>query len=215
MKYVLLDLDGTLTNPKLGITKSVQYALKAYDIIEDDLDNLCKYIGPPLWVSFKEYHGIKDDQVNDIVEKYREYFSVKGIFENEAYEGIAECLEKWKAAGKILIVATSKPEVFARQVVEHFGLDEYFTDVCGSTLDGSRSTKEEVIRYAIEKNHITELNQAVMVGDRLHDIEGAKAVGIDSVGVLYGFGSREELEEYKADKIAETVDELYDIIMNL
>ena len=114
-----------------------------------------------------------------------------------------------------MIVATSKPEVFARQVVEHFGLDEYFTDVCSSTLDGSRSTKEEVIRYAIEKNHITELNQAVMVGDRLHDIEGAKAVGIDSVGVLYGFGSREELEEYKADKIAETVDGLYEISMNL
>lgn len=215
MKYILLDLDGTLTNPKQGITKSVQYALKAYDIIEEDLDNLCKYIGPPLWESFKEFHGISEDQVDDVVAKYREYFAVTGIYENEVYDGIRDCLSKLKKSGKVLIVATSKPEVFARQIMDHFELEEYFTDICGSTLDGSRRTKEDVIRYALEKNNISELDCVVMVGDRLHDIEGAKAVGIRSVGVLYGYGSRKELEEYKADKIAETVDDVYEIIMAL
>ncbi len=215
MKYVLLDLDGTLTNPKLGITKSIQYALKAFNIVEEDLDSLCRYIGPPLWFSFKEYHGIPDDQLDDIIEKYREYFSVKGIYENEVFDGIKECLSGLKNAGKILIVATSKPEVFARQIIEHFELAEYFTDICGSTLDGSRSTKGDVIRYALEKNRITELNSVVMVGDRLHDIEGAKEVGISSVGVLFGYGSREELEEHGADRIAETVEDVYRIIMEL
>jgi len=215
MKYVLLDLDGTLTNPKLGITKSIQYALKAYQIIEDDLDSLCKYIGPPLWVSFKEYHGIREDQIDAVIEKYREYFAVTGMYENEVYDGIEDCLAKLKKEGKVLIVATSKPEIFAKKILEHFGLDGYFTDICGLTLDGSRSTKEAVIRYALEKNNITDVNSVVMVGDRLHDIEGAKAVGIASVGVLYGFGSHEELEEYKADWIVESVDELYEVVREL
>jgi haloacid dehalogenase superfamily, subfamily IA, variant 1 with third motif having Dx(3-4)D or Dx(3-4)E len=215
MKYILLDLDGTLTNPKLGITKSIQYALKAFGIIEENLDNLNKYIGPPLWVSLKEFHGIKEEQIEEVVAKYREYFSVTGIYENEVYEGIADCLAKLKAADKKLILATSKPEIYAIKILEHFGLIEYFTDVCGATMDSTRSTKEAVIRYALDKNHITDLESAVMVGDRLHDMEGAKAVGIASIGVLYGFGSREELEEYQADSIAETVDELYEIIMRI
>lgn len=214
MKYVLLDLDGTLTNPKIGITKSVQYALKAYNI-EVDVDDLLKYIGPPLRVSFKEYHGIAEDQIEEAVAKYREYFSVTGLYENEVYEGIPECLTKLKEAGLTLIVATSKAEPYARTILEHFGLADYFTDICGSNMDGSRGRKEEVIRYAIEKNGITDLNSVVMVGDRLHDIEGAKAVGIASIGVLYGFGSREEFKEYGADWVAESVEDVYEIIVKL
>lgn len=215
MKYILFDLDGTLTDPKVGITKSVQYALKAFHIDEPDLDALCKYIGPPLRTSFIEYQGFSETQAEEALVKYREYFGDTGIFENEVYDGIKELLTKLQKAGKSLIVATSKPEIFARRILEHFELESYFTDVCGATMDNSRGTKEEVIRYAFEKNHITDHSLAVMVGDRLHDIEGAKKVGIASVGVLYGFGSREELEKAGADKIAETVQELYEVIMNL
>jgi phosphoglycolate phosphatase len=215
MKYILFDLDGTLTNPKVGITKSVQYALKAFHINEPDLDSLCKYIGPPLRTSFKEYQGFSEEQAEEALAKYREYFAVNGIFENEVYDGIRELLIKLQKSGKILIVATSKPEIYARRILEHFELDDCFTDICCATLDNSRGTKEEVIRYALEKNHITDHSLAVMVGDRLHDIEGAKKVGIACVGVLYGFGDREELTKAGADKIAETVQYLYDVILNL
>lgn len=215
MKYILMDLDGTLTNPKLGITKSIQYALKECHIIEPDLEALCKYIGPPLWSSFKEYNGFNEAQTEEAVAKYREYFSEIGIYENEKYEGIDLLLAKLKKEEKILILATSKPEVYAKKIMEYFKLESYFTDICGSTLDSSRCTKEDVIRYALEKNKITDYSSVLMVGDRLHDIEGAKKVGISSIGVLYGFGSREEHENYGADRIAATVEELYEIIMSM
>ncbi len=212
MKYILMDLDGTLTNPKVGITKAIQYALKAKNIIEPDLDNLCKYIGPPLWESFKEFHGLNDQETEEAIAKYREYYSVTGLYENEKYDGIEELLIKLVQAEKVLIVATSKPEVFARKILEKFELAKYFTDICGATLDSSRSTKEAVISYALEKNCIEDLSSVVMVGDRLHDIEGARAVGLPAVGVLYGFGNRDELVSAGADKIADTVEDLYEII---
>jgi phosphoglycolate phosphatase len=215
MQYILMDLDGTITNPKAGITKSVQYALRANGIIIDDLDTLCRHIGPPLRGSFIEFYGFSEAQAEAAVAKYREYFSVTGIFENEEYEGMRELLRKLKAADKSLIVATSKPEIFARQIIEHFGLQEYFEDICGANLDDTRGTKEEVIRYALEKNGIKDYSEVVMVGDRKHDVEGAKAVGLDSIGVLYGFGSKEELVEAGAGQIAATVEELYDVIMKL
>lgn len=215
MKYILFDLDGTLTNPKQGITKSVQYALRAFDIEEPDLDKLCKFIGPPLRTSFIEYYGFSDKKAEEAVVKYREYYSVTGLYDNEVYTGIKSVLENLQKAGKVLLVATSKPEKFARMILEHFELDRYFTDICGATMDASRGNKEEVIRYALDKNKITDLGDAVMVGDRLHDIEGAKKVGIASIGVLFGFGSREELETYGADEIAESVEDIYKIIMEM
>lgn len=214
MKYILMDLDGTISNPMLGITRSVQYALKSFGIEEPNLENLCTYIGPPLRVSFQQYHGLLPEDAEQALAKYRERYSVTGLFENEVYEGMDELLAKLKKAGKILIVATSKPEVFAKQVMKHFKLDHFFTDICGASLDTSRDTKEAVIRYAMEKNGITDCSEAVMVGDRMHDTEGAKNVGIASLGVLYGFGSREELEEAGADRIAETVEDLYQVIMD-
>lgn len=214
MKYVLFDLDGTLTNPKLGITKSVQYALRAFDIDEPDLDSLCRYIGPPLRTSFMEYHGMNEEQAEIAITKYRERFSKTGLYENEVYAGITNMLKRLKEAGKLLFVATSKPEEYSKIILEHFHMDQYFTDICGATMDNSRCTKEEIIRYALEKNHIMVRNDVVMIGDRLHDIEGAKKNGIASIGVLYGFGSREELEQYGADQIAESVEALYRIIMD-
>ncbi len=212
MKYILMDLDGTISNPMLGITRSVQYALKSFGIEEPNLEKLCSYIGPPLRVSFQEFHSLSPEEAEEALAKYRERYSVTGLFENEVYDGMEELLVKLKNAGKILIVATSKPEVFAKKVMKHFNLDQYFTDICGASLDTSRDTKEAVIRYAMENNGITDYSEAVMVGDRKHDTEGAKSAGIASIGVLYGFGSKEELEEAGADRIAETVEDVYRVI---
>jgi len=190
IKYILLDLDGTITNPKEGITKSIQYALKHMGIEVENLDSLCKHIGPPLKDGFQEFWGFTEDEAVNAVAKYREYYSVTGIFQNEEYLGMKELLQKLTKEGKQLIVATSKPEFYAKQIMEHFDLSQYFVDICGSTMDSSRSKKGDVIRYALEKNQVMDLEQVVMVGDRLHDIEGSKENGIASIGVLYGFGRR-------------------------
>jgi phosphoglycolate phosphatase len=214
MNYILMDLDGTITNPKLGITKSLQYALRHWDIIVEDLDTLTKHIGPPLKGTFIEHYGFSEEKANEAIKKYREYFEVKGLYENEPYEGIEELLANLKRAGKKIIVATSKPELMARKILEHFKLAEYFEDICGATYDDSRSEKEDVIRYAMEKNHITDNSEVVMVGDRKYDVFGAKTVGIASIGVLYGFGDREELEKAGADRIAANVEDVYDVIIN-
>ena len=212
MKYILFDLDGTITDPKPGITKSVQYALRAFGIEVEDPDSLCSFIGPPLMKSFQEYYGFDEAAAKKAVEKYREYFSVTGLYENAVIEGMELLLSRLRQEGKLLIVATSKPEYFAKKILVHFHLDGYFTDICGSELDGRRTAKEEVIRYALERNKISDLKDAVMVGDRLHDMEGAKAVGMACVGVLFGYGSREELLEAGADRIAATVEEVYEIL---
>lgn len=215
IEYILMDLDGTITDPKLGITKSVQYALNFKGIRIEDLDSLCKFIGPPLKNSFMDFYGFNETDAEYLIEKYREYFKDTGIYENIVLEGMEELLHKLKSSGKKIITATSKPELFAQKILEHFHLEQYFEDICGATMDGSRSAKSEVIRYALQKNGIQELSKVVMVGDRLHDIEGAKQVGIASVGVLYGYGSREELEKAGADRIAGSVPEVYDMIMSI
>lgn len=210
----LFDLDGTLTDPKTGITKSVAHALHSFGIETEDLDTLCKFIGPPLKESFMNYYGFTEEQGDLAVAKYREYFSVTGIFENAVYPGIPEGLAALKADGIRLIVATSKPAVYAKQILEHFGLLPYFEFVSGSELDGTRVKKSEVITYALQNAGITDLSAVVMVGDREHDIIGAREVGIDSIGVLYGYGSRKEFEQAGADFIAETVTEMFDAIKN-
>lgn len=215
MDYVLIDLDGTITNPKEGITKSIQYALQAMGIYIDDLDSLTKHIGPPIRDGIKEFYGFNDEEAEAAVAKYREYYGEKGIYQNELYNGMESLLTRLKQAGKYLIVATSKPEELAVKVLESFHLEHYFDDICGASFDSSRDNKEAVIRYALERNSITDLDRVVMVGDRKYDIIGAKAVGIASIGVLYGFGSKEELLEAGADHIATTVDDVYDIIMDL
>lgn len=209
-KYILFDLDGTLTDPKVGITNSVKYALKSYGIEEENMELLCKYIGPPLKDGFMDYHNLSSEDALTAIEKYREYFSETGIFENIVYEGIKELLIKLKQKDKTLIVATSKPTVFAIRILEHFGLKDYFTDICGSEIDGTRVKKGEVIAYALEKNGITDLDQVVMIGDRMHDMIGAKENDIESIGVLYGYGNWDELDESGADRIISRVSRLYD-----
>ena len=208
MKSVyLFDLDGTLTDPKEGITKSVAYALNKFEISVEHLDDLCVFIGPPLLDSFMKEYDMSEDQANEAIRYYREYFSVTGIFENKVYHGIDKLLEKLKKEGCTCIVATSKPEAFAKKIIQHFQLDTYFDDICGATMDGSRSKKGDVIAYALKKNNIIK-ETAIMVGDRKHDIIGAHENDLPCIAVLYGYGSVEEFEAADADVILESVEAL-------
>lgn len=211
MQYhtILFDLDGTLTDPKEGITKSVAYALQHFGIQVENLDSLTCYIGPPLAVSFPEYHGISEEDTPTAVAKYRERFSDVGWAENLVYDGIEQMLAALKQAGKKLLVATSKPEVFAVRILEHFGLNGYFDLICGAPMHAPKGHgKADVIRDALERAGISELSGAIMVGDRLHDVEGAHKIGLPCIGVLYGYGDREEMEACRADYIAEDVEAL-------
>lgn len=210
-KYILFDLDGTLTDPMMGITKSVRYALNYYGIEVNDLNDLLPFIGPPLRDSFKEFYGFDEDKANEAVIKYREYFSTEGIFDNKVYDGIPECLQALKDAGKVLLVATSKPEKFAKQIIEHFNLDKYFDFVGGSEFNG-REKKGDVIKYVLKENQIN-ASDAIMIGDRKHDIIGAHENNLPCVGVLYGYGSLEELNDNEADYIVETVASLTDKLL--
>ena len=210
---ILFDLDGTLTDPKLGITKSIQYSLKHFGIFENNLDDLKKFIGPPLKDSFKEYYNFSDNDANSAVEKYREYFSDKGIFENKLYEGIAELLHKLCSKKRNLLVATSKPTIFAERILKYFNIDQYFKLVAGSNLDGTQSKKGEVISYALKQTKYKVNDKIIMVGDRKYDVIGAKEAKIDSIGVLYGYGSYEELKKEKPEYIVKNIDELSKILV--
>ena len=211
-QLILFDLDGTLTDPKVGITKSVAYALREFGIETKDPDALCGFIGPPLKASFAHFYGMDDADADRAVAKYREYFRQKGIFENAVYPGIPELLGRLEAAGKRLMVATSKPTVFARTILEHFGLATYFCEIVGSELDGTRADKGEVIACALASSGFGP-EQAVMVGDRSYDIIGAAQNRLPAVGVLYGYGSREELEAAGAFGLANTVEELERLLL--
>ncbi len=204
---ILFDLDGTLTDPKIGITKSVSYALKAYGIETENLDSLCKFIGPPLVHSFKKYYGFNDADCTKLVDIYREYFSVTGKFENEVYPLIPEMLAAMKNKGYRLFVATGKPEKFAKEILEHFGLSKYFECIRGIALDEEHITKAEVISRVLKKYSLDK-KSTVMIGDRCFDIEGAKETGIDGIGVTYGYGDRTELENAGAKYIINTTKQL-------
>jgi len=203
---VLFDLDGTLTESGIGITRSVAHSLRKYGIEETDQAKLDRFVGPPLIDSYMRYYGFSREQAVQSVEYYREYYAVTGIFENRVYDGVEAMLQALNDAGKICVLATSKPEHYAVQILEHFGLAPYFPCVAGATMDEKRTNKADVIAYALEK--AGKAGKAVMVGDRKHDIEGAKAHGLPSIGVLYGYGSRAELETAGATYLAETAEEI-------
>lgn len=202
---ILFDLDGTLTDPGIGITNSVAYALAKWNIKVEDRRELYKFIGPPLLDSFAEYYGFSEEECQQAVVYYREYFRSNGIYENEVYPGVVEMLTELKNAGKKVVLATSKPEEFALIILKHFDLFKYFDFVAGATMDESRSKKSDVITYALEKSGVTDKNDVIMVGDRKHDVIGAKENNLDCIGVLFGYGDREELESAGAKYIAETV----------
>ena len=210
---ILFDLDGTLTDPKVGITKSIQYALAKFGIEENNLDSLGRFIGPPLMDTFREDFGFDENRARKAIEYYREYFASFGIYENELYPGISQLLNELKQAGRLLFVATSKPTVFAEIIAKHFGIESFFECIIGSNMDGTRSSKAEVIGHILDGLLEHEHKQIVMVGDRKHDIIGAKATGIDSVGVTYGYGSIEEIKKSHPTIVVATVEELRRVLI--
>ncbi len=219
-QYILFDLDGTLTDSREGITKSVQFALQDWGIYEEDLSKFECFIGPPLRDSFLNFYPetVNMTNVEAVIKKYRERFEKTGIFENSMYEGIPELLEKMKEHGKILAVASSKPEVFVRRILDYFSVTKYFDVIVGSLLDGSRENKDEVIHETLRqlyKGEISKENkeQTVMIGDRKFDIEGAKKLQVPNIGVRYGFANENELEEAGAEQIADTVAELQALLL--
>lgn len=212
-KYILFDLDGTITDSALGITNSVKYALNKLNAPIPPYETLCKFIGPPLQDGFRDFCGFDAEKAQEAVKLYREYYETTGLYENAVYDGIPEFLRALKEKGKTVILATSKPEKFARLILEYFNLIQYFDYTAGATIDETRNKKDAVIAYALKECNITDKSLAVMVGDRHHDIFGAKQNGISCVGVLYGFGSLEELTAAGADYIAENIDELYKILL--
>ena len=215
--YILFDLDGTLTDPKEGITRSVQYALEYYGISEPNLEKLEPFIGPPLKESFIDYYGFSNEQATEAVEKYRERFSTTGIYENIIYPGTRELLQKLKKSGKHLAVASSKPTVFVTKILAYFQIEEYFDVVMGSELDGTRSKKEDVVKDTLEQlfqGRPVDLKKTVMVGDRKYDIEGAREFGLASIGVSYGYAIGDELQTAGANYIVDTIEELGKLLFN-
>ena len=214
MKFetVLFDLDGTLTDPGLGITNAVMYALEKFGIHESDREKLYAFIGPPLWDSFMRFYGMSREEADRAVATYREYYGGPGLFENTVYPGIPQMLESLKAQGKALAVATSKPQGYSEQILKHFGLAGYFDQIAGASMDQSRSRKADVIRYALSLLPSADPRTTIMVGDREHDVLGAREVGLPCVGVLYGYGNRSELEAAGAFQIAEDVAALKKIL---
>lgn len=210
---ILFDLDGTLTDPGEGITNSVAHALEKFHIPVPERRELYKFIGPPLYQSFMEFYGLDREQALLAVDYYREYYRDRGIWENEVYTGIPALLEQLKAAGKRLALATSKPEEFALQILEHFELMPYFDLVAGSTMDSARVKKADVISYALEALKLEPGPSIVMVGDREHDVLGAREAGLDCIGVLFGYGDAPELQSAGAAHIAATVEELAGLLL--
>lgn len=211
---VIFDLDGTITDSEEGIINSLKYTFKKYGFTDYEDNKLKKYLGPPLQETFMEVLGFDEHKAKDAVEVYREYFRDIGIFENKLYEGIEKVLKELSDEGKMILLATSKAEIFAKRILDHFKISDYFTFIGGSELDGSRSRKSEVINYAIENAGVKDLKKVVMVGDRKHDIIGAKEIGIDSIGVLYGYGNREELDTAGATLVVETIESLRRVLIN-
>lgn len=211
--HILLDLDGTLTDSMPGITRSVQYALEHFGIHVEDTNTLRRFIGPPLRDSFRDYYHFDESQTERAVAQYRERYEAKGMFESEVYEGIPALLEELRRSGKTIMLATSKPEINARQILEHFGIDPFFSFVGGADLEGRREHKADVLRHILA--HFPEVNpeNMVMVGDRHHDIDGAKTVQIDAIGVLYGYGNLAELQEAGATHIAKDVTDLKRLLL--
>lgn len=204
---ILFDLDGTLTDPRKGITKSFQYALNKLGIPEVDCTALERFIGPPIREIFASHYSLDDEKVVQAIDYFHEYFIDKGMFENVPFPGIEVLLQKCFDAKKKMLVATSKPTVFSEKILKHFGLLPYFEGVFGSNIDGTNAAKAEIIARALSSID-TAGKSVVMIGDRIHDIDGAQQNGIDSIGVLYGFGSREEIEQAKPTHIRESIQEL-------
>jgi haloacid dehalogenase superfamily, subfamily IA, variant 1 with third motif having Dx(3-4)D or Dx(3-4)E len=215
LTYVFFDLDGTLTDPAEGITKSVAHALTFFGTEFGTLSDLKCFIGPPLMESFMQYYGYEKEKAKLAVEKYREYFKEKGIYENLLYDHVEELLQELKNRNHKIVLATSKPTVFAERILAHFEIKPYFDFIAGSNLDNTRTDKAEVIRYALDEMKLTKEETVIMVGDRMHDILGARKNLLRSVGVTYGYGTKEELVESGCTALAGSVRELKDLLITM
>jgi len=210
---LLFDLDGTVTDPRVGITRCVAYALERFGIHVADTDSLTPFIGPPLEESFMKFYGFSRADAKAAVAAYRERFGDVGLFENAEYPGMAALLRDLTAAGRTLALATSKPEVYARRILDHFGYTGFFTVLTGSELSGERVRKAEVIACALERLGFPEKRDCLMIGDREHDVLGARENSLPCVGVLYGYGSRAELSAAGADALCESVAALRGLLL--
>ena len=206
-EYIIFDLDGTLINSEEGITKSVQFALNKMGM-ECNREDLVCFIGPPLKSSFEDQYDFNEAQVAEAIGYFREYFSEYGLCQHELYDGVREVLKTLKEQGKTILLGTSKPEEFARKILDQYDITSYFDYICGASMDEVRSEKADVLAYALELSQITELEKCIMIGDRKHDVIGAKMVGIETIGVTFGFGDREELEKAGAKYIVDTTQEI-------
>lgn len=218
MRYsnIIFDLDGTITEPVEGITNALIYALDKFNIQVDDRNSLNRFIGPPLRESFKEFYGFDNDMSEKAVGFYRDYYSDRGIIENDIMPGMDESLSILKKEGLKLYIATSKPEIYAKKILDNLGLLQYFDMVAGSLLDGSRDKKEMVLEYLLGhicKDHM-ERSRCIMIGDRRFDIEGAIKCNIHHMGVTFGYGERKELEAAGAMYIVDSAEEMTRIILN-
>lgn len=213
--YILFDLDGTLTDPKVGITTCVQYALADAGIDEPDLDKLEPFIGPPLTNSFRDFYGMDEAQIKRAIEVYHVRFDETGIFENEIIPGIPELLKSLKDSGRRISIASSKPRPLVLRILEHFGIAQYFDAVVGSEYDGRFATKEAVVEEALRQLVPADYRKedVAMVGDRKYDIQGAKAHGLTGIGVSFGYAAEHELEEAGADYIVDTIEELQQLLL--
>lgn len=209
---ILLDLDGTITDPYIGITNGVMYAYGKLGLEVPERESLRSFIGPPLMVEFTR-RGFPEEQAREAVRLYREYYGVTGLFENRLILGTVEFLRELRKMGKRVCLATSKPEQFSVRILEKYGLTEYFDFIGAATMDGSRGTKLEVIQYVLSATG-AKPEECLMVGDRMHDIVGAHEAGMKCAAVLVGFGSREEFAEYKADFVCETLADVAEVVRN-
>ena len=209
---VLFDLDGTISDSGEGITNSVKYSLKKFGIIETDYEKLKKFVGPPLYASYEKYYGFSHEEAIKAVEYYREYYNAGGIFELRIYDGIIDLLKYLKKSGKKIILATSKPEIYAEKIAKKFGFHKLFDNISGALLDGSRIEKNDSIHYALERVGESDISKCIMIGDRSYDVLGAKAFNMDSIGVTWGYGDRDELLSAGATYIVDKAEEIKEII---
>lgn len=212
-KYALFDLDGTLTDPYEGISKSVIYSLQSFGIEENDEAMLKMFIGPPLKESFMKFYGFDEEKALKAVEKYRERYITTGVYENALIDGVKETLALLKEKGIKIFLATSKPQPLAEVILDHFGITDYFDFIGGADFNYNRDEKWQVLEYVFENAGIKDRENALMIGDRMHDIIGAKKTGIKCLCVLCGYGDREEFNQYGADYIVETIPDIVSYIL--
>src|SRR5690554_4428796 len=213
MRYrnIIFDLDGTIIDSEDGITKSVQYALQKFNIIVKDLKELVSFIGPPLKESFMDLYGFSEPQALQAIKYYMEYYAQYGVFDNTLYPGIEELLKKLHSEGRLLYIATTKPTIYAEEILDKYGFGNLFCYICGANLDGTLTDKTEIIKTVLDRDGISREN-TVMIGDRKHDIIGAYTNKIDSIAAGYGFGSEEELRSSNPTEFVKTVKSLYEVL---